>query len=409
MSILERTTWLQHMSGLLAASVVVAHAIEHNGRPVLVHCSDGWDRTPQIVATAQLCLDPYYRTVEGFRVLVEREWLSFGHKFADRCGHGPGSDETNERCPVFIQWLDCVHQIHKQFTCSFEFSMGYLIKLAQHSHSCLFGTFLCNTVKERLENTIPDRTYSVWPFLSGPIYKNPLYVPNKERVLWPAHNVRDLALWSEVYLGSLGNNQNTTLDCPSNGNDSNINQNGESTSPMIKTRSYGDLITGVNQGGLTRRSSDPNMSLESSMLTPLNISHENSIDSNLSSDNGIETICNNSNTLISNDYLATIIQDTTQKLENLTNELKKSDNDGNLEMNNLQNHTNILKYVQDDDIVNPSLCNNHVDGTSNGNSLNEYDHDYEVDEDCTDGLIDDDFNRKNVTKEEILLNSEGKT
>lgn len=119
--------WLQHMSGLLAASMVVCHAIERCGRPVLVHCSDGWDRTPQIVATAQLCLDPYYRTIEGFRVLVEREWLSFGHKFSDRCGHGPGSDETNERCPVFLQWLDCVQQIHRQFPCSFEFDMGYLV------------------------------------------------------------------------------------------------------------------------------------------------------------------------------------------------------------------------------------------------------------------------------------------
>lgn len=118
------------MSGLLAASMTVCHTIERQGRPVLVHCSDGWDRTPQIVATAQLCLDPYYRTVEGFRTLVEREWLSFGHKFADRCGHGPGSDETNERCPVFLQWLDCVHQIHKQFPCSFEFSMGYLVSCA---------------------------------------------------------------------------------------------------------------------------------------------------------------------------------------------------------------------------------------------------------------------------------------
>ena len=33
-------------------------------RPVLVHCSDGWDRTPQVVALAELMLDPYYRTIE---------------------------------------------------------------------------------------------------------------------------------------------------------------------------------------------------------------------------------------------------------------------------------------------------------------------------------------------------------
>lgn len=72
-SILERTQWLQHMSILLSASVDVCRALERNNQPVLVHCSDGWDRTPQICATAQLCLDPYYRTVEVSAGLLKLE------------------------------------------------------------------------------------------------------------------------------------------------------------------------------------------------------------------------------------------------------------------------------------------------------------------------------------------------
>ncbi|XP_055844616.1 myotubularin-related protein 4-like isoform X3 [Episyrphus balteatus] len=309
LSLLEKTMWLQHLSGLLAASVTICHAIEKKGRPVLVHCSDGWDRTPQLVATAQLCLDPFYRTVEGFRILVEREWLSFGHKFADRCGHGPGSDELNERCPVFLQWLDLVHQIHKQFPCCFEFSMGYLIKLAQHSLSCLFGTFFCNTLKERIENSVFERTFSVWPFLSGPMYRNPLYVANKEKVLWPAHNVRDLSLWTEVYLASLGNQNG--VDFPPCNSDTVQGL----ASPMAKTRSYGDLITaGINQNGISRRSSDPNMTVEPSLMI-VNNSQTNSISDVLSDRED------------SPDIIATLIHDTTKRLQHLTNELNQNDDD----------------------------------------------------------------------------------
>ena len=46
----------------MASEVVTA--LHDIARPVLVHCSDGWDRTPQVVALAELMLDPYYRTIE---------------------------------------------------------------------------------------------------------------------------------------------------------------------------------------------------------------------------------------------------------------------------------------------------------------------------------------------------------
>lgn len=52
---------------MLKAAVLVANTVDREGRPVLVHCSDGWDRTPQIVALAKILLDPYYRTLEVLR------------------------------------------------------------------------------------------------------------------------------------------------------------------------------------------------------------------------------------------------------------------------------------------------------------------------------------------------------
>lgn len=61
---LENTKWLHNMASLLKVASLVVGVNEKEGRPVLVHCSDGWDRTPQIISLAELMLDPYYRTVE---------------------------------------------------------------------------------------------------------------------------------------------------------------------------------------------------------------------------------------------------------------------------------------------------------------------------------------------------------
>ncbi|CAN7976590.1 unnamed protein product, partial [Ixodes persulcatus] len=201
MSTLESSKWLLYLSGLLKASLVVANAVDLERRPVLVHCSDGWDRTPQIVALAELMLDPYYRTIEGFEVLVEKEWLEFGHKFGDRCGNGVSAEDVSERCPVFLQWLDCVHQLLSQFPCSFQFNQQFLVKLAQHTYSCLFGNFLGNSVMERQREGVAERTFSVWCFLRArpEQFRNYLY-SHTDQVLRPQSQVRDLRLWSEVYL-----------------------------------------------------------------------------------------------------------------------------------------------------------------------------------------------------------------
>lgn len=86
LSSLESSNWLKHISAMLNTSCFIANAV-HKGISVVVHCSDGWDRTSQVCSLAGLMLDPFYRTIKGFQALIEKDWLSFGHKFSERNGH----------------------------------------------------------------------------------------------------------------------------------------------------------------------------------------------------------------------------------------------------------------------------------------------------------------------------------
>lgn len=64
---LENSGWLKHIRAILETSWFIASNII-NGISVVVHCSDGWDRTAQVCSLAALMLDPFYRTIHGFQV-----------------------------------------------------------------------------------------------------------------------------------------------------------------------------------------------------------------------------------------------------------------------------------------------------------------------------------------------------
>ncbi|VDP30638.1 unnamed protein product [Schistosoma margrebowiei] len=217
-SSLEKSSWLNNIGQLLKTATEIAIALEENSRPVMVHCTDGWDRTPQISSLAQLLADPFYRTIQGFNILVEREWLQFGHKFSDRSGHASPSLNINEQSPIFLQWLDCVHQIRNQFPHCFEFNESFLLKLGLHICSNLFGTFLCNSEKERQKASVASRTCSLWGLLSSKYnwtIVNYFYEPEAEHLLQPDCQVRSLSLWSAFYGIALSTSKvNPTLDIP---------------------------------------------------------------------------------------------------------------------------------------------------------------------------------------------------
>ncbi|KAG5506513.1 hypothetical protein JKF63_06016 [Porcisia hertigi] len=178
--------WLAIIQRVLVCSVTVAQTLQR-GISCLVHCTDGWDRTSQCTALAMLMLDPYYRTIVGFCTLIEKEFCSFGHKFAERSGHqlpgrttvfthsGVASSDTEQQhtgsggsaprldtSPIFVNFLDAVYQVFHQYPTCFEFTPELLAFLSEAVYGCLYGTFLCNGEQERRLEGVRLRTASVW-------------------------------------------------------------------------------------------------------------------------------------------------------------------------------------------------------------------------------------------------------
>eukprot|EP00943_MAST-04B_sp_MAST-4B-sp1_P009545 g9545.t1 len=195
----EQTGWLRHVALVLIGAKDIAYIVEQ-GMSVVIHCSDGWDRTAQLAALSELLLDPYYRTIDGFAILVEKHWCSFGYKFHDRCGHGDGNPKSEERSPIFLQFLDCVWQLLQQYPNAFEFNAAFLLLLADAHMSCLYGTFLFNTEMDRLAHNVFEETVSIWTDIERKVglFKNKNYVLDQSCLI-PRISSRNIKLWEEFY------------------------------------------------------------------------------------------------------------------------------------------------------------------------------------------------------------------
>ncbi|VDM40210.1 unnamed protein product [Toxocara canis] len=200
---LEASGWLRHTRALLECGTFLADSVA-KGISCVVHCSDGWDRTSQTVSIAQLLLDPFYRTIRGFQILIEKDWLGFGHKFDDRCGHVGALNEeaAKEVSPIFAQFLDATFQLMRQRPRAFEFNERYLIEIHEHAYSCQYGTFLGNCDKDRKDLHLCKRTQSLWAYLDDrhDDYLNPLYEANKYTILSGIDlHPSTIVVWTAMY------------------------------------------------------------------------------------------------------------------------------------------------------------------------------------------------------------------
>ncbi|KAJ8297451.1 hypothetical protein KUTeg_023982 [Tegillarca granosa] len=188
---------------IIAGALRVADKVESNKTSVLVHCSDGWDRSAQLTCLSMMMLDPYFRTIKGFEVLIEKEWLSFGHKFASISSLPPVYRLCMAAHQTDKQYLSCfLCIIYFQFPNAFEFNEHFLITILDHLYSCLFGTFLFNCEQARVKEGLKQNTVSLWSFINCQLeeFKNPLYAAYlHQHVLFPVASMRRIELWTGYY------------------------------------------------------------------------------------------------------------------------------------------------------------------------------------------------------------------
>ncbi|OWB75342.1 hypothetical protein B5S31_g5227 [[Candida] boidinii] len=294
--LLYKSNWLKHISTILSGVDILVKSMVLNNNHLLIHCSDGWDRTTQISSLVQICLDPYYRTINGFVILIEKEWLSFGHRFNERCGHLQNETKFHDNIenlnsnqatqafrqvtnhfkhkksvkfvsPIFQQFLDCIYQLIRQYPNKFEYNERFLRRLVYHLYSCQYGTFLFDCERERNEHDIQTKTRSVWDYFKSRKFEfsNPNYIKeddfvavddndndDDDKIIYP--KVKDVKFWFQLFGKSDSELNYSPYGFENSGefNDSNLDSS-SSNSAITKSKDINSngngIINGNGNGG----------------------------------------------------------------------------------------------------------------------------------------------------------------
>ena len=157
---------------------------------VIVSDPDGRNFGILVTSLVQVLLDPYYRSLLGLQALIQKDWVTKGFPFRARLGHirslsksstvsehirtasFKGKDDRRDKdlnysgeSPVFVLFLECLHQLLRQNPLEFEYTEQFLVLLYDASHASLFSTFLFDSSFELAEDR-NNSLMTVWDFIA---------------------------------------------------------------------------------------------------------------------------------------------------------------------------------------------------------------------------------------------------
>ncbi|XP_058462505.1 myotubularin-related protein 10 isoform X2 [Malaya genurostris] len=194
--LLDKTYWLLYVSVCLKQSVAAAKMLM-NGCSVVLQEINSRDMCCVLASLVQLLLDNSFRTIDGLQTLIQKEWISLGHPFSDRIGHVTDENST-ERSPIFLLFLDCVWQLLQQFPEEFEFSETFLTSIWDCVFLPIFDTFQFNSETERHIAQLNDRIIlrPAWDWEEQfsdkdiALFSNPLYKKTVNEESAQGHKLR---------------------------------------------------------------------------------------------------------------------------------------------------------------------------------------------------------------------------
>lgn len=183
----DQTPFLEQVSTLLQSALLLAQQIK-DGNILLVANASGGGQLSTVCALTQLFLDPFYRTIRGFCILIEKEFVFYRHRFTEYTLQVHLRELIGQQFPlrdphavVFALFIESVLQVMQKRPECFSFTQALPQFILDSVYSCQFGTFLVNSVEERhrLLQSYPSLP-SVWAYVMdhAPHFAHARYDPD---------------------------------------------------------------------------------------------------------------------------------------------------------------------------------------------------------------------------------------